>query len=158
MEDMSVNPDQPVSWPEVEVTGQQYGPVHAIGFWDAAEAHPLYLLTNLSNAAQAVRHYLRRAHIETLFSDQKSRGFRIHQSQISNPQRLARLLLAVCLAYIWMIYLGTIAHRDGWVPIIHRTDRCDLSLFQLGMRLLKHLLKEALPIPVGFIVLDFDTL
>jgi hypothetical protein len=154
MSDMPVQRDRPVSWPEVVVTGQQYGPVHAIAFWDANEAHPLYLLTNRSDAAQAVRHYLRRAHIETLFSDQKSRGFRIDKSHIADPKRLARLLIAVCLAYIWIIYLGAIAQRDGWVAIIHRPDRCDLSLFQLGLRLLHHLLKEDKPIPVGFLLLN----
>lgn len=143
-----------MSWPDVVVTGQQYGPVHAIAFWDANKAHPLSLLTNLSDAAQAVRHYLRRAHIETLFSDQKSRGFRIDKSHIADPKRLARRLIAVCLAYIWIIYLGAIARRDDWVSIIHRPDRCDLSLFQLGLRLLRHLLKEAMPIPVGCILLD----
>jgi hypothetical protein len=152
--DMPVQRDRPVSWPEVSVTGQQYGPVHAIAFWDANESQPLYLLTNLSDAAQAVRHYLRRAHSETRFSDQKSRGVRIDKRHIADPKRLARLLLAVCLAYIWIIYLGSIAQRDGWVAIIHRPDRCDLSLFQLGLRLLHHLLKEARPIPVGFILLD----
>ncbi len=63
-------------------------------------------------------------------------------------------MIAVWLAYIWMIYLGAIAQRDGWVPIIHRPDRCDLSLFQLGLCLLHHLhhlLKKAMPIPVGFL-------
>lgn len=49
--DMPVQRDRPVSWPDVVVTGQQYGPVHAIAFWDANEAHPRSLLTNLSDAA-----------------------------------------------------------------------------------------------------------
>jgi hypothetical protein len=53
-----------------------------------------------------------------------------------------------------MIYLGSIARPDGWVAIIHRPDRCDLSLFQLGLRLLHYLLKEERPVPVGFILLD----
>jgi hypothetical protein len=39
------------------------------------------------------------------------------------------------------------AKRDDWVAVIHRTTRCDLSLFQLGYRLLAHLLKEGLPLP-----------
>ena len=39
--------------------------------------------------------------------------------------RLARLMIATCLAYIWVIYLGVIAKRDGWVAIIHRPDRCE---------------------------------
>jgi hypothetical protein len=33
----------------------------------------------------------KRFRIETVFSDQKSRGFHLHQSHISDPQRLARL-------------------------------------------------------------------
>ena len=59
-------------------------------------------------------------------------------------------MIAACLAYIWMVYLGVVARRDDWVKIIHRTDRCDLSLFQLGLDLLEHLLNEHLPIPVQF--------
>ena len=39
---------------------------------------------------------------------------------------------------------------EGWVKIIHRTDRCDLSLFQLGLRLLEYFLNDNLPIPVNF--------
>jgi hypothetical protein len=59
-------------------------------------------------------------------------------------------MIAACLAYIWIIYLGVVAQRDNWVKIIHRTDRCDLSLFQLGLDLLDHFLDEGLPIPVAF--------
>src|SRR5215469_6687491 len=84
------------------------------------------------------------------FSDQKSRGFHIHKSHISDPQRLSRLLIAACLAYIWMIYLGSLGEKEGWRSVIHRHDRCDLSLFQLGLRILEHLLNEDLSIPVVF--------
>jgi hypothetical protein len=40
--------------------------------------------------------------------------------------------------------------KEGWVNMIHRTERCDLSLFQLGLRLLDYLLNEDLSIPVAF--------
>jgi hypothetical protein len=40
--------------------------------------------------------------------------------------------------------------KERWVNIIHRGDRCDLSLFQLGLRLLTHFFNEDLPIPVAF--------
>ena len=73
---------------------------------------------------------------------------RISQS----PTRLARLLMAACLAYIWIIYLGALCEHDGWLSIIHRGDRCDLSLFQLGLRLLEHFLNEDRAIPVAFYV------
>jgi hypothetical protein len=32
--------------------------------------------------------------------------------------------------------------EQGWISIIHRSHRCDLSLFQLGIRLLNHFLNE----------------
>jgi hypothetical protein len=35
---------------------------------------------------------------------------------------------------------------------LHRQDRCDLSLFRLGLRLLARALKEHIPIPDGFLV------
>lgn len=97
-----------------------------------------------------------RAHIETFFSNQKSRGFHLDTSHLSDPSRLNRLMtaaclasmmIAACLASIWIIYLGVLAHRDGWAATMHRADRCDLRLFQLGCCLLTHLLKEGLPIP-----------
>jgi hypothetical protein len=90
--------------------------------------------------------------IETFFSDQKSRGFHLHKSHLAEPLRLSRLLIAACLAYLWIIYLGALCAQDGWVSVIHRSDRCDLSLFQLGLRLLEHLLNEDRSIPVAFCV------
>ena len=74
----------------------------------------------------------------------------MHKSHISDPQRLSRLLIAACLAYIWIIYLGSLCEKDGWQKIIHRNDRCDLSLFQLGLRTLEYFLNEDFSIPVVF--------
>jgi Transposase DDE domain len=95
-------------------------------------------------------YYQKRFRIETFFSDQKSRGFNIHKSHLREAQRLSRLLIATCLAYIWVVYLGSLCKKDGWQRIIHRGKRCDLSLFQLGLRLLEHFLNEELPILVQF--------
>ncbi len=90
--------------------------------------------------------------IETFFSDQKSRGFHLHKSHLSDPKRLTRLLIAACLAYIWVVYLGTCALHNKWLKRLHRQDRCDLSLFRLGLRLLARCLKEAIPLPDGLLV------
>jgi hypothetical protein len=62
------------------------------------------------------------------------------------------LLIASCLAYLWLVYLGVYVLRDGWLKQLHRQDRCDLSLFRLGLRLLARCLKDAIPLPEGFLV------
>lgn len=138
------------SLPAVTLRNQGYGPVHAIGWWGEGYDEPIYLLTNLADADAACDWYRKRARIETFFSDQKSRGFNLHKSHLSDPQRLARLMIAACLAYIWIIDLGVRALQDQWRSLIHRRKRCDLSLFQLGLRLLDYLLNEDKCIPVSF--------
>jgi len=134
----------------VQITRDAYGPVMLLCCWAKGYAEPLYLVSNMEAAEEACRYYQKRFRIETFFSDQKSRGFHIHKSHLSDPQCLSRLLIAACLAYIWMIYLGLLCEDEGWRRIIHRKDRCDLSLFQLGLRTLEYFLNEDLSIPVMF--------
>ena len=61
-------------------------------------------------------------------------------------------MIASCLASLWIVYLGVTALHDSWLKRLHRQDRCDLSLFRLGLRLLARCLKDALPIPEGLLV------
>ncbi|CAA9385643.1 MAG: transposase, IS4 family protein [uncultured Chloroflexia bacterium] len=134
------------------VTAEEYGPVSILAIWEAAYEEPLYLVTNMVDLEAAIRLYRKRAHVETFFSDQKSRGFHIHKSHLSEPVRLMRLLIASCLAYLWLVYLGVCALHDDWLKRLHRQDRCDLSLFRLGLRLLARCLKDDIPLPEGFLV------
>ncbi len=149
-EDMGVQPGECLSVPDVAFTRQAYGPVLAIAWWRKDCQEPLFLVSNMELAEEACHWYTKRFRIETFFSDEKSRGFNLHKSHLDDPARLARLMIAACLAYIWIVFLGVLALQQGWVKIIHRTDRCDKSLFQLGLDLLEHFLNEGLPIPVTY--------
>jgi hypothetical protein len=150
VQDLGLRPGQLIALPEVTFTRQHYGPVQVVAWWAKGEAHPIFLVTNLELAQEACWWYKKRFSIETFFSDQKSRGFHLHQSHLDDPDRLATLMIATCLAYLWIVYLGRYAQLTGWYKIIHRTHRCDLSLFQLGLDLLEHFLNEGIPIPVAF--------
>ena len=145
-----LRPGRLIELKEVYVTREAYGPIMVLCCWAKGYQDPLYLVSNLATAEEACHLYQKRFRIETFFSDQKSRGFHLHKSHIVDPQRLSRLLIAACLAYIWVVYLGSLCEQEGWREIIHRKKRCDLSLFQLGLRLLEHFLNEALSIPVQF--------
>jgi Transposase DDE domain len=149
-----VNPGDLFDVPNALFTQRKYGPVLALTWWRNDCKGPIHLVTNMISAEEACSYYRKRFKIETFFSDQKSRGFHLHKSHLSDPRRLSRLLIATCLAYFWIIYLGAYAMESGWNKVIHRTDRCDLSLFQLGLRLLDHFLNQELPIPVAFTPVD----
>jgi len=150
--DLLLEPGDHLLLPEVLFTRQRLGPLQVIAWWRCEYPEPLFLVTNLETLDEACYWYRKRFRIETFFSDQKRRGFHLHKSHLANPERIGRLMIAACLAYIWMIYLGVRAKEAGYLPLIHRTDRCDLSLFQLGLRLLDHLLDHDEPIPVAFTV------
>jgi hypothetical protein len=149
--DIAVQRGHKKMWRTVRFTQAGYGPVQVIGWWDSAYDEPLYLVTNLTDRDAACRCYQKRMLIETFFSDQKSRGFRLNQSHLSDPDRLSRLLIAACLAYWWIIYLGTLASQPHWRRLLHRADRCDLSFFQLGLRLLTFWLDDDAPLRIAFL-------
>ena len=128
-------------------TGEGFGPVLAVATWPPDLEEPVYLVSNMELPQEACFWYRKRFHIETFFSDQKSRGFHLHQSHLSDPQRLARLMIGTCLAYLWIVFLGARAKQDGWKEKLHRKSRCDWSLFRLGLALLDELLNQGLEIP-----------
>lgn len=147
---LPVSPGDKIELSDVLFTEHGFGPVLVSAQWRQGDDGPLYLVTNMDFAHEARAWYRKRFGIETLFSDQKSRGFYLCHSHLSNPMRLARLMIATCLAYLWMVCLGTQVKQRGWQGVVHRHHRCDLSLFQLGIVWLDHCLNEGLAVTVLF--------
>jgi hypothetical protein len=135
---------------DVEMTGARYGPILLIGVWEEAHDEPIYLITSLTDAQCAIDSYRLRFRIECMFAEHKSRGFHIHKSHLKKPERLARLLIATSLAYLWVHAVAMFAVAQGWIERFHRKDRCDLSLFQIGVRAIRYALREGWRIPVSF--------
>ena len=136
--------------PDIAFTQSAALPAHLVVWWGVAYKEPIFLVTSLPNASRAAYAYRRRFRIETFFSDQKSRGFHIHKSHLADPARVSRLLIAACLAYVWMIGLGLLTLANGKHKLIDRTDRIDKSIFRLGRDWFTYILKKGLPIPVLF--------
>ena len=155
-QDLVLQPGMCLCMEDVSFTRKRYGPVLAVAWWRNGYQEPIYLVSNMDLLEEVCEWYKKRFRIETFFSDQKTRGFHLHKSHLSDPKRLAKLMIAACLAYLWIVYLGVHALQKNYLPFIHRTDRCDLSLFQLGLRLLEHLLDFHQPIPVSFVDFSFE--
>lgn len=151
-QDLLLGPGDTLSLPDVTFTQQGFGPVHVLAWWRTGYQAPRFLVTNLELVEEACHWYQKRFRIETFFSDQQSRGFHLHKSHLARPERLARLMLAAWRAYLWVVYLGVGVQKAGRIGLIHRPDRCDLSLFQLGLRWLEYLLDHEEEIPVAFLV------
>lgn len=149
-DDLEVSKDEWVARMDTKLTTQGWGPVNVIGWWESKYDEPIYLVTNWDDLEAAMLKYRKRVMIETLFSDVKSRGFGIDKSKIEAPERLERLLLAVVLSYIWMIYLGNDVLEKGKRTLFESYESKKKSTFRLGMDWLKYVLKHSLRLLVRF--------
>lgn len=103
---------QKTAWmPNVKYTAKKYGPIHVFCHHDPKHDSPWYLVSNIAHPPLVIRLYKKRFGIETLFSDLKSRGFNVHKSKLRDPKRVERLLIVVCLAYIFTLLTGINGER-----------------------------------------------
>jgi len=147
-QDVNLSPGETFWAEDVRFTKAAFGPVLAVAVWPEGKEETVYLVSNMELPDEACYWYRKRFGIETFFSDQKSRGFHLHKSHLADPERLARLMIGTCLAYLWIVFLGVRAKQEGWQVKLHRKSRCDWSLFRLGLALLDELLNRCLEIPV----------
>jgi hypothetical protein len=129
-----------------------------IGWWGIRYEKPIYLVSNIPHPYLACKYYRRRFQIETFFSDQKSRGFHVHKSHLADPARLSRMLIAACLAYLWIITQGIFVLANKQATLIDRTDRVDKSLFRLGLDWIKYVLKRHLDFEPSFRFQTFESI
>jgi len=77
--------------------------------WDAGYKDPWLLLTDLAPSAGKACWYGLRAWIEQGFKITKRGGWQWQRTRMSDPQRAARLWLAVAVATLWLLSVGGIA-------------------------------------------------
>lgn len=122
-------------------------PLNVLGYWGLGEAEPWFLATNLTNPRRIVHAYRRRMWIDELFGDLKGHGVDLEHTHLVQIARLSRLVLLVALFYLLLLGLGARQVKAGQRYLVDRRDRRDLSLFQIGWRLLQRGLTNAQPLP-----------
>ena len=120
--------------------------VNLLAYSKVGEKEPWCLATNLPDGKSALGYYKRRVWIEEMFGDMKKHGFDLESSMLRSFLRLSRLTLAVAFLYLWMISTGTHAMHTGKRYLVDVKSRRDLSLFQIGMRLIERAITNASPI------------
>ncbi|NJR12475.1 IS4 family transposase [bacterium] len=142
---------QPLWIGAVVLTKASPYPTHLVLFWQAGEARPWFLATNLMSAQATLVLYGRRMWIEEMFGDMKGHGFDLEASHLRHFLRLSRLTLAVCLVYLWLVALAEYVITHNHRREIDRATRQDLSLFRLGLDFLERRLALHDPIPRVFV-------
>lgn len=79
--------------------------------WDAGYADPWLVVTDLAPSAGEACWYGLRAWIEQGFKITKRGGWQWHRTRMTDPQRAARLWLAVAVATLWLLSVGGMAEE-----------------------------------------------
>lgn len=124
-------------------------PVNLLAYWKSGEKEPWCLATNMPDKQTALRFYKRRMWIEEMFGDLKKHGFDLECSMLHSFLRLSRLTLAVAFLYVWLVSTGGRTIHQGLRHLVDRKDRRDLSIFQIGFRLIERRLVNAFSICIS---------
>ena len=89
-----------------------------LAIWqESGHPEPWIIAMNDPPNRATVRDYASRWGIEPMFSDFKSRGFQLEDTQLRAADRLDRLLLIMALAMYWCVRVGQEEARDHPTPL-----------------------------------------
>ena len=118
--------------------------------WDKGEEEPWYLVSNQTNTRLLIRRYRNRMWIEEMYGDMKGHGFDLEATHLADADRISRLVLAVCLTFVWFITLGSWVVKRGFRHLLDHKSRRDKSYFRLGYDWMERCLRLNQPVPIRF--------
>lgn len=126
-------------------------------YWERGQKEPWLIATNFPTRRTALYAYKRRMWIEEMFGDFKKHGFDFESTHVHHPDRLSVLTLAIALLYIWLVFDGVNLNQSGQRSWVDRSDRRDLSVFQIGLRWIERCLKNSAPFSMSFLLPRWKT-
>lgn len=123
---------------------------NVVAVWPTDARDAWLLVTDLLAERRRCREYRSRTWEEELFRDLKGMGWGWQGSRVRDPERVARLLVVLTLATLWMLALGQRVIRRGWRRQLEAGSRRCFSRFQLGCRWVARQLAHEHPPPPTF--------
>lgn len=97
------------------------------------------ILVGAKYSAEAIEHYALRWEIETLFGCLKSRGFRLEETHVIEPERLKKLIALLALCFCWAHVVGEWLSQQK--PLATKKHgRKAKSIFRYGLDHLRRIL------------------
>jgi hypothetical protein len=131
--------------------------------WEAGYQDPWLILTDLPPEASTACWYGLRAWIEQGFKITKRAGWQWQRTRMTQPERAARLWLAVAVATLWLLSVGgeadeaipasTVPEVTALLPMRLRLRRATclrlVSVFRRGWTIILVALLDQAPLPIG---------
>ena len=118
--------------------------------WEKGQDQPWYLLSDRAGQRDLLRLYKVRMWTEEMYGDLKGHGFDLEATHLDDQERISRLVLAVCLAFVGLSALGSWVVKNGYRHFVDHKSRRDKSYFRIGWDWLSRCLRLADPFPLRF--------
>ena len=100
-------------YPHTAVTKSSTFLVNVTITWDAPYDEPFLLMSTLDGSSLSLLTYQCRFGIEPMFKDQKSNGFNVEQTKVTDPKRIETLLIFTTFAHIFCTTEGYRQEKQG---------------------------------------------
>jgi hypothetical protein len=118
--------------------------------WAKGEDEPWILVSDYTSQKQVVNTYRRRMWIEEMYGDMKGHGFDLESTHLRDVRRIERLMLGVCITFVWLITLGSWVVKNSFRHLIDHKSRRDKSYFRLGWDWVERCIRFGMPIRLHF--------
>jgi len=118
--------------------------------WQKGEDEPWYLVSDRAGRRNLIRIYKVRMWVEEMYGDLKGHGFDLEATHLNDAQRISRLVLAVCITFVWFITLGSWVVKRGFRHLVDHKSRRDKSYFRIGWDWVERCLRLGDPLPLHF--------
>lgn len=150
--DLGVKEGQTHSFGWCRLTKQHdYGWLYLIAHWQPGEDEPWFLATTQPTTAATIKRYKVRMWTEEMYGDMKGHGFDLETTHLRDPDRISRLVLAVCWLFVWFLTLGAWVVKAGKRAQLDVKSRRDKSYFRLGWDWIEECLRLGLPLRLRFL-------
>lgn len=95
------------------------------------------LVISSEQSGKILLEYGERWKIETLFGVLKTRGFRLEDTHLSEPERISKLLSLLTIAVSWAILAGELENKEKPLKIKNHGN-LEKSIFRLGFEVLRN--------------------
>lgn len=128
------------------------GPFWLTIHWAPGEEEPWFLVADDQprSSKEHIAHYRIRMWTEEMYGDMKGHGFDLEATHLDDVDRISRLVLAVCIAFVWFITLGSRIVKQGLRHLVDVKSRRDKSYFRIGRDWIQRCFRLDLPIPFCF--------
>jgi hypothetical protein len=138
LRELGLQPGQQGFLHHVTLGGRPYGPLHLAMAWsEKPQSEAWYIASDEPTDAETLVEYGWRMDIEEELLDDKSGGFQLEATQLTDAESISRLLLVMSVAYLHVVSLGTFVVAHGLRTDVDGHWVRGLSYFQIGWRWLR---------------------